>query len=99
MVFFTKIMSRVRKKVKSARKNIKIANRAHLFQSKTVSASEIINLNTSSEEEPESDLDNEVFSFGAPDLDDENIALELFNKLFINENQLNQKKRVYYTGL
>ncbi|RHZ70235.1 hypothetical protein Glove_274g41 [Diversispora epigaea] len=30
---------------------------------------------------------------------DENIALELFNKLFINENQLNKKKRVYYTGL
>ncbi|CAG8571190.1 4872_t:CDS:2 [Diversispora eburnea] len=92
-------MPRVRKKVKSSRKNIKIANRARLFQSKTVSTSEIINLNTFLEEEPESDLDNEIFSFGASDLNDENIALELFNKLFINENQLIQKKRVYYTGL
>src|SRR4051794_7637208 len=99
MGFFIKIMPRVSKKKKSARENIKIANKARLVQLKKTSALKIIDLNASSEEESESELEDEVFSFGSPDLDDENIALELFKNLFNNENQLNQKKRVYYTGL
>ncbi|RHZ63263.1 hypothetical protein Glove_330g32 [Diversispora epigaea] len=47
-------------------------------------------------EESEPDLEDEVFIFGSPDLDDENIVLELFKKLFNNENQLNQKKSLLY---
>ncbi|RHZ86750.1 hypothetical protein Glove_46g182 [Diversispora epigaea] len=92
-------MPHVSRKKKSAHENIKIANKARLAQLKKTSALKIIDLNASSEEESESELEDEVFSFGSPNLDDENIALELFKNLFNNENQLNQKKRVYYTGL
>ena len=92
-------MPSISKKTKSVCKNIKIANKVCLAQLNKVTTLKIIDLNTSSEEESESELEDEVFSFGSPDLDDENIALELFKNLFNNENQLNQKKRVYYTGL
>lgn len=49
---------------------------------------QIINLYDSSEEEPETDLENEFFSFGVPDLGCENNVIKLLRSFYHKEMSL-----------